>query len=66
MPLFSTPTPAETNGSDLLDQFEDVLAAHRDNAADRNQVVTERIAALEAELSDLLTLQRKLDAAATA
>lgn len=67
-PLFAKvePTAAETHGTTLLHDFEQVLADHRADAADRSDVVTDRIAALEAELSDLRILQRKLDAASAA
>lgn len=65
MPLFGTPAPVETNGSDLLDDFEAkqaaLVAEFRDNAIDRADVVQARLAALEAEAADLATLQSRID-----
>lgn len=65
MPLFGTPAPVETNGSDLLDEFEAkqaaLVAEFSGNAADRADVVQARLAALEAEAADLATLQARIN-----
>lgn len=70
MPLFGAPTPIETNGSDLLDDFEAKQAAlvneYRGAAADRADVVRARLAALEAEAADLDVLESKIEAIVTA
>lgn len=63
MPLFASATPTETNGSDLLDQFEAVKAQYRSDMNDRASVVTARLAALEAEQADLKLLEASLNAA---
>lgn len=68
MSLFTKPEQpaAATHGTVLLREFEQSVADHREDAAERSGVVTDRIAALEAELSDLRALQRKLEAASAA
>lgn len=64
MALFAS-TPVETNGSDLLDEFEAVKADFAARASDRASVVAERLAALEAEQADLKVLQRQIDGSTT-
>jgi ElaB/YqjD/DUF883 family membrane-anchored ribosome-binding protein len=65
MSIFAPAAPAETNGSDLLDNFEAILDEHAAQAADRAEVVRARLAALEAEAADLNTLEAKIANART-
>ncbi len=70
MSFFGTPAPVESNGSDLLDEFEEkqaaLVAEYRGAAADRADVVRARLAALEAEAADLDVLEAKIASIATA
>jgi len=54
------------HGSALKESFEATLQGHSEAAASRNDDVQARIAELEAELSDLRQLRRKIDAAKSA
>lgn len=66
MGLLTTKPQAEETGQDLLAEINELAASVEQRAADRDQVVSARLAALEAEQADLRQAQRKAQAIQTA